>query len=250
METPKHTPPQLEHLEEFEALLEDYSPSEAVTDVLRKAPLVVLVGPTGSGRNTLIDELVKTGNYFMIVSDTTRAPRIVEGEPEQNGKVYWFKTEAEVLEGIREQDYVEAAVIHRQQVSGAHKREFEKAYQQGKIALKEIEVQGESTYRSHNPELKSVFLLPPAFDEWLLRLHKRSKMTNEELRRRLKSAEQEIETALSATHYLFAVNENLAECTAVVNDIAYGRLNDSAIEDAARDHARQLLIDIQLYLNS
>src|SRR5579885_607634 len=108
----------LEHLQEFKTVLANYRISPASQRILQQTNLVLLAAPTSAGRNTIIRELLKTGDYHYIVSDTTRQPRINDGIPEQNGVEYWFRSEADILKDLAAGQYVEAAIIHNQQVSG------------------------------------------------------------------------------------------------------------------------------------
>jgi len=84
--------------------------------LLQQTKFVPLVAITSSGRNTLIRELLKTGEYHFIVSDTTRKPRTNDGVMEQSGVEYWFRDEDEVLQDVKDGKFLEAAVIHSQQV--------------------------------------------------------------------------------------------------------------------------------------
>jgi len=70
---------ELVNLSEFQTLLADYKLSKAALQTLSQTQLVLLVAPTSTGRNHLIRELLKTGDYYYIVSDTTRKPRTNDG---------------------------------------------------------------------------------------------------------------------------------------------------------------------------
>ncbi|CAN5443016.1 hypothetical protein BH10PAT3_BH10PAT3_1400 [soil metagenome] len=240
--------PILRHLDEFKAVLKNYSPSRESQDFFSSVPMVILVGPTAAGRNTLINLLVATGRYHMIVSDTTRPPRMDNGKLEENGTTYWFKSEDDFLEGLKNGEYVEARLIHSQQVSGANIAEIHKAHDSGAIALKEIEINGSIVYRKFKPDMLCVFLLPPTFDIWMKRLRGRGHITKEELRRRLESAVAEISQALSLDYFQFVVNYEIHEAAVAVDEIANGRVLDETKQQVGRNHAEQLLIDVQLFL--
>ncbi len=237
--------PSLKHLDEFKSLLANYHPSQAAVDALRSAKLVAVVGPTGAGRNTLFDELVKQGGYRIILSDTTRPPRMANGKLEEDGGPYWFKKEEDVLKGLEHGDYVEAELIHEQQVSGSNKREFDITAREGVVGLNEIEIAGEAKYRKLHPGMKSIFLLPPEFSAWMQRLKGRGQMTDVELKRRLRSAEKEIEQALRSDHFMFAINIDLAECVDRVHELVEGTLPHPSEQEKLRTHAAGLLQDIQ-----
>lgn len=242
-------PNSLQHLTEFERLLKDYSPSRQSVDLFRSIPLLILVGPTAAGRNTLINILTATGRYKMVVSDTTRNKRLNNGVLEQDGREYWFKSEEQVLDGLKQGEYIEAAVIHKQQVSGAHINEFEAARRSGLVAVKEIEPNGADMYVGFNPSLLAIFLLPPSFDVWMERLRGRGNMTEEELIRRMRSAQDEIDIALTKDYYHFVINNEIHEAAQAVDELAGGRQPNADKQRLGRDHAEQLALDVQLYLN-
>lgn len=108
----------LAHLKDFQKALRNYVPSIEVIDLLNQVQVVFLVAPAASGRNTIIRNMIMTGRYYYLISDTTRRPRINNGVPERNGEEYWFKSELEFLDGLKRGEYIEAAIIHEQQVSG------------------------------------------------------------------------------------------------------------------------------------
>jgi guanylate kinase len=180
--------PSLRLYPQFEEALRNYSVSAEAIEDLEDLKLVLLLGPTSSGRNTIIRHLVGTGNYHYIVSDTTRPPRVNDGELEQNGREYWFRSEEEVLADIEAGDFLEAEIIHRQQVSGISIRELKKAKQEGKIAVTDIELEGVHNVMKVKPNTFAVMILPPSFEEWQKRLAHRGVMTPTEKSRRMETA--------------------------------------------------------------
>lgn len=240
----------LVHIAEFQKILASYKPSEESLKLLTEIPFVLLVGPTAAGRNTLINLLSATGRYHYVVSDTTRKPRKNNGILEQNGVEYWFKKEEEFLEGLKQGAYLEAAVIHDQQVSGISVNELGRARNSGRIAIDEIEVDGAENVHNYSPGALFAFLLPPTFEIWMQRLKGRGHMDEAELRRRLESALNEIDTALKQDFYQFIVNNEIHEAAVAVDELANGRMPDNEKQSHGRSHAEQLLVDIQLYLKS
>src|SRR5665213_1025428 len=102
----------LVRIAEFRTALEGYHLSKAALQTLSQTELVLLVAPSSTGRNTIIWELLKIGDYHFVVSDTTRKPRVNDGLLEQSGREYWFRSEQEVLTDIQQGKYLEAAIIH------------------------------------------------------------------------------------------------------------------------------------------
>ena len=210
---------ELKQIEKFRAVLNNYTPSETAKKALEKIELVLLVGPTSSGRNTIMNELVKTGDYHIVVSDTTRQPRINNGIPEQNGREYWFRTEEDILADLEAGNFLEAAIIHNQQVSGISVRELQSAADEHKIAINEIEVVGADNIHAASPEAKFLFVIPPSFEEWMARMTSRGALPEDEVARRLGSAVSELETALGRNYYIFVVNDTFQLSAQRVNAI-------------------------------
>lgn len=239
----------LRHLAEFQSALKDYHLSDAAMQTLTQTKLVVLVGPTSAGRNTIINELVKTGDYVHIVSDTTRAVREKDGVPiEQNGREYWFRDEEDVLADLRNGEYMEAAIIHNQQVSGCNIRELEVARKANKIAIKDIEPSGAQTVHDLNSDTIVVFVTPPSFEVWMSRLRGRGTLPEDEVRRRLESASKEFAVALEHDYYTFVVNDSFEDAVADVHAIATTGEYDPAKKEFARRIVEQLYQDTQAYL--
>jgi guanylate kinase len=243
--------PILNHRREFEEILNDYKISDTALATLRKTPLVLMVAATASGRNTIINYLVQTGNYYNVVSDTTRPKRIKDGvEVEHDGVEYFFRAEEDVLQDLREGKFVEAALIHGQQVSGVSIREIEKARVSGKVPITDVEVQGCKTIAQLKPDLVPIFVLAPSFEEWLRRIRKRSNLTSEEIKTRLETAVQEYEIALKTEHFIFVVNDELDHAVKVVDQIARLNQHDRALENEARALAMRLRDEAISYLKS
>jgi guanylate kinase len=202
--------PKLVRREEFEAALRDYHISDEGLKVLRDTPFTGLVAATSTGRNTIIAELVKTGNYYFIVSDTTRPPRYNNGILEQNGVEYFFRSEEDVLADIKAGGYVEAELIHNQQVSGISIREVRKAQEQGKVAITDVEILGGIALTNLKPDAVVIYLVPPSFEEWLRRIRDRTPVTPGELRNRLEGAMKGFRLALANEKFVFVVNDTEA----------------------------------------
>jgi guanylate kinase len=239
---------ELRHLAEFKQLLASYKPSPESIHALSQTRLVLLVAPTSSGRNTIIREVMRTGDYYFIVSDTTRQPRVNDGVLEQSGVEYWFRDETEVLNDIRAGKYLEAAVIHEQQVSGISIRELQTATDQEKIAITDAEIDGVDHAISYKPDTLAIFVLPPNFEEWQRRLKHRGEMSPVEYRRRMESAAKEYAAALEHDYYMFVVNDSVEAAATQINELAKLDTRDSAEQAAARGLAEQLLLETKLLL--
>ena len=230
----------LTHKDEFIEALHDYRPSDEAVTTLASMPLVILLSVTGGGRNTIINKLVETGRYHFIVSDTTRPPKVRNGALEQDGVNYHFRSEEDVLIDIDAGRYLEAELIHGQQVSGTSVRELVRAHESGKVPINEVDLGGTDAIAEVKPDTLFLFIVPPSFDEWMRRLKTREDMSDDELHNRLTTAVRMLRTVLSSDRFVFVVNDDLDEVVSTVDDYISGEVH--ALHDQrARDVAQQIL---------
>jgi guanylate kinase len=241
---------ELKHKAEFHKLLDGYRLSDESLLTLSQTKLVLLAAPTSSGRNTIIKQVLKTGDYYFIVSDTTRQPRVNDGVLEQNGVEYWFRKETDVLEDIRDGKYLEAAVIHDQQVSGISVRELQKATDAGKIAITDAEIAGVRNAVHYKHDTIPVFIVPPSFDEWQHRLKHRGHMEPDEFKRRMESAVVEFQDALDNDYYRFVINDTVENAAEQVNRLAKLDEFDTELQVKGRQLIERLIIDTRALITS
>ena len=191
---------------------------------------------------------LKQINTNNIISDTTRPKRKNNGVWEEDGKQYFFRSEDDVLKDIQEGLFLEAALIHKQQVSGISLRELQKATEHNKIAINEIEIAGALNVYSVKPDAHFIFVLPPSYQIWMDRLHARSDMTDEEMVNRMESAEAELKSALEHDFYKFVINDDLHEAVAEIRLIVEEDGYQEEYEHRAEELARELLKEVQNYL--
>ncbi len=223
-------PNNLTNLNSINKLLKEYRPDSKFIDELSKIKFVLFTAPTASGRNSVIAQLLKHDQYNYIISDTTRPPRYNNGQLEQDGQVYWFKTEQEFLQSLKLGEYIEAAVIHGQQASGINISSIRKASKAHKIAITDIDIVGCESILKLSNNTVPIFLLPPSFDVWMKRLLGRGYMPEEEIKRRLNSAKNEIKLALSSDSYIFIVNDLLEDTVSKIHSLV---AKDQLVEDQA-----------------
>lgn len=215
----------LQHYSEFKEALEKYQVSERALRAIENLRMVILLAPTSAGKNTIIRHQLGTGRYYFVVSDTTRQPRVNDGIMEKNGREYWFRSEEEMLEDVRNGELLEAEIIHEQQVSGMSIRELEKAQRQQKIAITDLDIQGVHNVMRIKPDAIAVMLIPPGFDAWQRRLAARGQMTAEERRRRFQTALRILEDGLQEDYYHFVISENVEQSGAIIDAIIAGKPN-------------------------
>lgn len=203
----------------FSEILSDFKVSDKTLAILKESRLLLLSSPSAVGRNTVIKHLVHTNKYHFIVSDTTRKPRSNDGIMEQNGKEYWFVSEEEFLEGLRNGQYVEAAIIHNQQVSGISVKQLKHSIKENKIAVTDIEVQGVKKIMRLKPDTTAIFMLPPSFSEWMRRFNQRGQLHNDERKNRLTSALSEFTDAINSGYFTYLINHNVPQTVDAINRI-------------------------------
>lgn len=238
----------LEHLAEFQAVLANYHISETSKHTLAETKLALLAAPTSAGRNTIIHELVKTGEFEFIVSDTTRQPRINDSILEQDGVNYWFKSEAKVLNDLKTGKFLEAAIIHNQQVSGISIRELKRIHDSGKIGTTDIEIIGVHNIMRAKPDAFAIFVMPPSFKEWQRRLKHRGPMSDAEYRRRLESAVEEFKAALNKPYYSFVVNDTIQNAVKEIQEIVHEGKLSAEEQTRGRALATELLQETERFL--
>lgn len=241
---------QLKYLTEFRSVLKNYRVSSQKEELFSGLDLVLLAGASSSGRNTIISQLLKTGKYKFIVSDTTRTPRVNDGKPEQNGVEYWFRSEADMLADLQAGEFLEAAIIHNQQVSGISLRELAKSKKSGKVAITDIEIVGVNSIMQAKPNTLAIFVVPPSFDEWYKRINARGQMDPTERKRRLQTSLNEFNSALDQPYYVFVVNDKLSDTVAEIDKLAFGKEPDLAAQAKNRELIKQICAVTANYLKT
>ena len=154
----------------------------------RQGSLIVISGPSGAGKTSVIDALLQSDPALThSVSATTRPPR----PNEINGVNYHFLSLAE-FETLLEKDGFVEWTRYGEYCYGTLKSEIESPLTEGKDLVLEIDVNGARALRSWNPKIISIFLLPPSFAMLERRLRRRQTESDQELQQRLAIARSEI----------------------------------------------------------
>lgn len=153
--------------------------------------LIVLSGPSGSGKGTIIKSLLEQRDDTVLsVSMTTRQPR--PGEVE--GKHYFFRTREEFEAKIAENTLLEYAEYNGNYY-GTPEEPIKEWLARGKNVLLEIEVQGAERVMNHRSDLVSIFITIPSMEELERRLRERGTETEEKIRGRMEVAHRELTRA-------------------------------------------------------
>jgi guanylate kinase len=172
-----------------------------------KGLLLVVTAPSGAGKSSLIDALLKADPQLRLsVSYTTRAPR----PGEQNGREYHFVDEAAFLAMLERGEFLESAQVHGNRY-GTSQAVIRQALARGEDLVLEIVWQGAQQVRRLHPDCIGVFILPPSVEELERRMRARAQDSEEVIRRRLASAEEEISHAPEFDYAI--INSNFDEAT-------------------------------------
>ena len=169
---------------------------------MNKGKLFVFSGPSGTGKGTIVKELLKAEDSWFSVSCTTRAPR--EGEVE--GVHYYFVTQEKYDEMVQQGGFLEHASIYGNSY-GTPKAPALKAMEEGKDVILDIEMQGALQIKASYPDAVLVFVLPPSLAELRNRIRGRGTETEEQIELRMATTVQEIEKLPEYKYFL--INDDL-----------------------------------------
>jgi guanylate kinase len=158
-------------------------------DQMNRGMLIVVSSPSGGGKGTLIDRVLKTvPNLSYSVSFTTRAPRPAE----KDGREYFFVDRAAFEQMIERGEFLEWADVYGH-LYGTNCNQVERERAAGHDIILEIDVQGAESIREKIPDAVSIFILPPSFELLRGRLLARGTDSAEALEKRMRGAPSEVE---------------------------------------------------------
>ncbi|MBM6869575.1 guanylate kinase [Pseudoflavonifractor phocaeensis] len=176
----------------------------------QKGQLIVLSGPSGVGKSTVIAELLgERRDMYFSVSFTTRTPRVGEAD----GVNYNFVSR-ETFEGMiaREELLEYAEYMHN--YYGTSLKVIQDKLAAGIDVLLDIEVQGAATVRAKCPEAVLIFIIPPSFEELSRRLHGRATDPEDVISGRLQRAREEYRNIPSYDYLV--VNDKVSQAAAEI----------------------------------
>ncbi|NMA48754.1 MAG: guanylate kinase [Tissierellia bacterium] len=170
---------------------------------MAKGFLLVLSGPSGSGKGTVSKALMERNDDIVFsVSATTRPPRPTEVD----GENYFFYTKEKFDEMIKNDEFLEYAFVHTHYY-GTPKKFVLEEIEKGEIVLLEIDVQGALQIKKNHKEAVFIFLLPPTMDELRDRIVKRGTESEEDINTRFLNAFKELDFV--GEYDFFIVNDKV-----------------------------------------
>lgn len=175
--------------------------------------LLVLSGPSGSGKGTVSKELMsRRDDIVFSVSATTRKSRTGEVD----GVNYFFKDKAEFIRMQEQNEFLESAFVHNNYY-GTPKSFVMEQIEKGEIVLLEIDVQGALQVKKNYKNAVFIFLLPPTMDELRNRIIKRGTETPEDINRRFENAFKELDFV--GEYDFFVVNDKVENAVKDIESI-------------------------------
>jgi len=166
--------------------------------------LFAVAAPSGAGKSSLVKALLELDSHLVVsISHTTRVPR---GQ-EQDGREYHFVDEPTFRSMIAAGEFVEWAEVHGN-LYGTSRGAIEARITGGHDVVLEIDWQGALQIKTLVPTAVLIFILPPSWDELLLRLHRRGEDGQDVIARRMENARLEVS---QARHFDFVIINALFE---------------------------------------
>ena len=188
---------------------------------MKKGLLIILSGPSGVGKGCVRKEIMKNDKLNLVysISMTTREKR----EREEDGKDYYFVSDAEFQKNIDDGNFLEWAsfVGHRY---GTPKDKVEELRKHGKNVFLEIEINGANQVMSkvHDDRVISIFLMPPSFAALEKRIRKRQTESEEIIQERLQKGMKEMTMTENYDHIV--VNDKIEKAAQEIIDLIKAKM--------------------------
>ncbi len=222
---------------------------ESILKSNNKGSLIVLSGPSGSGKDSICERLKEyNDNFWVSISCTTRKPR----NGEEEGIDYFFKTKDEFKRLIKENKLLEYAEYNGEYY-GTPKEKIHDYLNRGIDVILVIEVQGALKIKKLINEAIFIFVMPPTMKDLILRLKKRGTESDEKILKRFKKAYQEIN--LITKYNYVVVNDELDNATKKVNSIIEAqkcmveRIEEVFLNNP-EEEIHELLLDNKIFENN
>lgn len=214
-----------------------------------KGTLVVISGPSGAGKDTIINEVIKKEkiNAWVSISMTSRPLR----GNEVDGKDYFFVTKEEFEDNIKKGNFLEYAK-YNDNYYGTPKNKIEDYLNKGIDVILNIEIQGALQIKELIKDALFIFIMPPSMEELKRRLINRGTDSSEKILLRFKTAYQEIN---DVTKYNYVVvNDDLDKAVDKVEAILISeKCRVDRIEEVFLNNTEELLheglLDNKIFIN-
>jgi len=169
--------------------------------------LIVVSGPSGVGKDSVVHAMKERGRSFHFVVTATTRPRRPE---EEHGKDYFFLSKEEFAHMIEQEELIEYAIVYND-YKGIPKQQVREALAHGKDVVMRLDVQGAASVRKLAPEAVLIFLTTESEDALVRRLKARQTETAENLSLRIATARQELKRAAEFDYVIVNADGHLDE---------------------------------------
>jgi guanylate kinase len=177
------------------------------------SPVFVITGPSGAGKGTLIKALLgRVADLEVAVSATTRHRRLGE----EDGREYWFLSDAEFVRRVHEGDFLEHVTYVSGKRYGTLRSEVDRIAGKGKIPVLELETEGALNVKDDVPGAVTVFITAP-IPELERRLRERASESEGEIGERIGLARKQLAQAEQFDHVV--VNDDLERATRELEEV-------------------------------
>ena len=181
-----------------------------------KGLMIVVSGPAGSGKGTVLGHLMKDGNYRYSVSATTRKPR----PGEVNGVNYHFLSREAFIDRIARDEMLEYTE-YCGNYYGTPRKEAEEILQSGCNLILEIEVEGAANVKRKYPEAVTIMLLPPNGAVLEARLRGRGTETEEVIQERMAQARNEVAQVDRYDYVVYNYDNRAEDAARIIREIVH-----------------------------
>jgi len=206
----------------------NYRPSDDVVSRIAQVDLVALVGPTGVGKSTLMDQL----DMPDVLSDVTRDPR----PGEKNGQNYNFKTDyLKIIDEIKAGNYIQFLIGMNGEFYGTHMSAYPT---NGPCCMAVLSSEIDHFETIGFKSIAPFYIMPPSYVEWMRRI---GGVRAKDLLSRIGEARQSLLTALERDDYNFVLNDTLGLAVKDIKDVLSGVVANEHRAQLARGTADILL---------
>lgn len=223
-------------LQQLPNLVKNYKPAPEVLARIAKVDLLMIVGPSGVGKTTLIQE---SGLPF-VPSDTTRQPRAGE----QDGIDFYFRKDYNrLVQDIGSRRFVQIAIG----ATGDLYSTKATSYPDSGLATMPVVADVVPFFRKLGfASTISAFITPPSCEEWMRRLSTH-KMTKEQLTKRLNEAKRSFELALNDGQTHFILNDEVGLAEKQIENLLDGKIDpqrEARAREAAKNNLQELIDEL------
>lgn len=190
--------------------------SDTKFNPIQPSPLLIVIsGPSGAGKDTVMQRMKERGLPFhFVVTATTRPKR----PNEVHGKDYFFITKEEFARMIEQDELIEYAIVYGD-YKGIPKEQVRAALASGKDVVMRLDVQGAETVRKLAPEAILIFITTASEEELVRRLQERKTETSEELALRIATARKELQRIEAFDYVIVNSDFHLDQTVDVIRSI-------------------------------